>query len=196
MAAAAAADFSDHKLCGFLCVVLAVPSSESEPENVLRPGTRCYVSSESSDVCFTSENGVVLYSIEANPKSLSKAGVSRQDSEQCRGTGGGEGTCSTEIGDLTLKREVSARGSRSSRKKRTNRMGMVHGSMSVVHQIHALVVHKCLKIDAQVVFVDISVDEEARVVLLVDVHLPVDLWSGWQFPKSKTVAGALFRHLR
>ena len=189
-------DFSDYKLCGFLCVVLAVPSPLSELADALRPGTRCYVSVESSDVCFTSEYGVVLTPIEANPKPLSKAGVSPQDSEQCRGTVGGEGTSTVENGDLTLKRKMSARGRRTSGKKRTNRMGLVHGSMSVVHQIHALVVHKCLKIDAQVIFVDIGVDEEARAVLLVDVHLPVELWSGWQFPRSKTVAGALFRHLR
>ncbi|XP_022945298.1 F-box protein At3g54460-like isoform X3 [Cucurbita moschata] len=188
-------DFSDYKLCGFLCVVLAVPSLPSELANALRPGTRCYVSDESSDVYFTSENGVVLSPIEVNPKPLSKGGVSRQDSEQCGGTVGGDGTGSMETGDFTPKQEVSGRGSRSSRKKRTNRMGMVNGSMSAVHQIHALVVHKCLKIDAQVIFVDIGVYEEARVVLLVDVHLPIELWSGWQFPRSKTVAGALFRHL-
>lgn len=189
-------DFSDFRLCGFLSVVLAVPSPQSELANALRPGTRCYVSGESSDVCFTSQNGVVLSPIEINPEPLSKGGVSRQDSEQCRGTVGGEGSGSTEVGDFTPKREVSARGSRSSRKKRTNRMGMVHGSMSVVHKIHALVLHKCLKIDAQVTFVDIGGDEKARVVLLVDVYLPIESWSGWQFPRSKTVAGALFRHLR
>lgn len=186
-------DFSDFKLCGFLSVVLAVSSPQSEFLNLLRPGTRCYVSAESSDVCFTSQNGVVLSPIEENPKSLSKPGALPQDSEQCRGAVNGEGIGAAEIGILTPKRGVSAGGSRSSRKKRTNRMGLVHGNMSVVYQIHALVVHKCMKIDAQVTFLDI---QEARAVLLVDVYLPVELWSGWQFPKSKTVAAALFKHLR
>ncbi|KAA0034755.1 hypothetical protein IC582_022678 [Cucumis melo] len=185
-------DFSDFKLCGFLSVVLAVSSPQSEFLNLLRPGTRCYVSAESSDVCFTSQNGVVLSPLEENPKSLSKPGALPQDSEQCRGAVNGEGIGAAEIGILTPKRGVSAGGSRSSRKKRTNRMGLVHGNMSVVYQIHALVVHKCMKIDAQVTFVDI---QEARAVLLVDVYLPVELWSGWQFPKSKTVAAALFKHL-
>lgn len=188
-----AGHFSDYKLCGFLCVVLAVPSPQFDLLNLLRPGTRCYVSTESSDVCFTSQNGVLLSPIEESPKSLFKPGVLPQDSEQCRGTVNGEGIGAAEIGDFTPKRGASAGGSRSSRKKRTNRMGLVHGNMSVVYQIHALVVHKCMKIDAQVIFLDI---QEARAVLLVDVYLPVELWSGWQFPKSKTIAAALFKHLR
>ncbi|RVW27557.1 F-box protein [Vitis vinifera] len=32
-------------------------------------------------------------------------------------------------------------------------------------------------------------------VVLVDVYLPIELWSGWQFPRSASTAGALFRHL-
>ncbi|KAJ6414455.1 hypothetical protein OIU84_003451 [Salix udensis] len=36
---------------------------------------------------------------------------------------------------------------------------------------------------------------EVRVVVLVDVYLPVSVWSGWQFPKSGSIAGSLFRHL-
>lgn len=79
-----------------------------------------------------------------------------------------------------------------SRRKRKRGIGLVHGSISVVRQIHALVVHKCVKIVARVV----RVCGEARAVVLVDVYLPIELWSGWQFPRSASTAGALFRHLR
>lgn len=79
----------------------------------------------------------------------------------------------------------------SSRAKRTRKVGTVNGSISVVHQLHALVTRKCLKIDARVVCVEVP-----RVVVLVDVYLPIQLWSGWQFPRSGSVAGAVFRHLR
>lgn len=78
-----------------------------------------------------------------------------------------------------------------SRRKRKRGIGLVHGSISVVRQIHALVVHKCVKIVARVV----RVCGEARAVVLVDVYLPIELWSGWQFPRSASTAGALFRHL-
>ncbi|KAL1173988.1 hypothetical protein V6Z11_A05G449400 [Gossypium hirsutum] len=81
-----------------------------------------------------------------------------------------------------------------SRKRGRKNIGMVNGSISVVNQIHALVAHKCLKIQARVLSVEES-GEEARAVVLVDVYLPVDLWSGWQFPRSASVAGSLFRHI-
>jgi hypothetical protein len=42
----------------------------------------------------------------------------------------------------------------------------------------------------------VEVEARVRVVVLVDVYLPVQVWSGWQFPKSGSVAGAVFRHLR
>ncbi|KAL4369697.1 hypothetical protein GQ457_05G021680 [Hibiscus cannabinus] len=91
---------------------------------------------------------------------------------------------------------VSDRGNAgNSRKKGGKKIGMVHGSISVLNQIHALIAHKCLKIQARLLRVENGV-EEARAVVLVDVYLPVDLWAGWQFPRSGSVAGSLFRHLR
>lgn len=86
--------------------------------------------------------------------------------------------------------------------RRWSRFGMVHGSISVVHQLHALVAHRCLTIVARIV--NISQREcdgdggssEFRAVVLVDVYLPTALWSGWQFPRSSSTAAALFRHLR
>lgn len=79
---------------------------------------------------------------------------------------------------------------------------MVHGSISVVHQLHVLVAHNCLRILARIVHVSPRESEgeggsrEIRAVVLVDVYLPVDLWSGWQFPKSSSIAAALSKHLR
>lgn len=75
-------------------------------------------------------------------------------------------------------------------------IGMVNGSMSVVNQLHALVANKCLKIECRVVKADKRESGEERAVVLVDVYMPVALWSGWQFPKSQATAAALFKHLR
>lgn len=83
----------------------------------------------------------------------------------------------------------------SSSAKKVKKVGMVNGSFSVVNQLHALVLRKCLDIDARVLCV-VEVDSRVRVVVIVDVYLPVLVWSsGWQFPKSGSVAGAVFRHL-
>ena len=73
---------------------------------------------------------------------------------------------------------------------------MVQGSVSVVHQIHALGMSKCLKVIARVITVVEDDFGEVRVVVPVDVYLPIGLWSGWQFPKFGTIAAALFLHLR
>ncbi|XP_027341642.1 F-box protein At3g54460 isoform X2 [Abrus precatorius] len=77
-----------------------------------------------------------------------------------------------------------------SKTKRVKKIGMVNGSVSVVHQLRALVTRKCVKVDARVVCVEVP-----RVVVLFDVYLPIQVWSGWQFPRSGPVAAAVFRHL-
>lgn len=83
--------------------------------------------------------------------------------------------------------------------KKLSKIGLVHGSVSVVHQLHALVNQKCLKITSRLVRIarrdNKEQGDEVRVVLLVDVYLPIALWTGWQFPRSRSTAGALFRHL-
>ena len=80
--------------------------------------------------------------------------------------------------------------------RRMRKVGMVNGSMSVVHQLHALVSRNCLKSDARVVWVEEGEGKVATAVVLVDVYVPIEVWSGWQFPRSGPVAGAFFRHLR
>lgn len=81
-------------------------------------------------------------------------------------------------------------------RKKWSGIGLVNGSISVVHQLYALVSHKCISIYAKVVEVVEVEGKGVRVVVMVDVYLPIQLWSGWQFPRSATIAASLFRHLR
>lgn len=68
--------------------------------------------------------------------------------------------------------------------------------MSVVHQLRKLVDQKCLKFSCRVVNVSSSgCGGEIRVVVIVDVYLPVAVWDGWQFPKSGPLVGSVFSHL-
>ncbi|GAV80317.1 SNF2_N domain-containing protein/Helicase_C domain-containing protein/zf-CW domain-containing protein [Cephalotus follicularis] len=153
-------DYPDHKLCGYLCAILAVPNlTETLPF-----ATQCQLFNDGDKIGFKSQNGTVLSPItDENNKNAAVLAQSKMG-------------------------------------RRMRKVGLVHGSVSVVQQLHALASHKSVKIDARVVFVQIASGKgngngDARVVLLVDVYLPIALWSGWQFPWSKAIAAALFRHL-
>lgn len=177
-----ATSFADHKLCGFLYAVLSVTSPDQPNlRETLLFGTRFRISGGSDDVNFRSQNDVVLCPIDEKPH------ADALDSKQCEGS----------VGELG-KRKGSEREIEASKKMRTRKrsIGLVNGSISVVHQLHALVMRKCLKIDALLVRVEAGVSGQVRAVLLIDVYLPIELWSGWQFPNSRSIAGALFRHLR
>ncbi|CDP18621.1 unnamed protein product [Coffea canephora] len=154
----------DHKLCGYLRTVVTIPPPQNS--QTLPPlNARCHISVDGPDgVHFVSNNGVVL-----SPVSSSLALAENGETSNGRTPAG-------------------------SKKKWSRRIGMVRGSLSVVHQLHALVMKKCLTIAARVIGVSMRGDE-VRVVLLVDVYLPIALWSGWQFPRSATTAAALFKHL-
>lgn len=157
----------DHKLCGFLCTVLKIPLSHpADLTKTLTPHTPCQLFAGDSEIGFVSQKGIVFSVINPNAEEVVAA-------------------------------ECSSRPSSSSVMKKWRRIGLVHGSLSVVHQLHALVNHKCLEIRARVI--NFAVDEqnwgEIRVVVLVDVYLPIELWSGWQFPRMGSTAAALFRHL-
>ncbi|XP_059447014.1 F-box protein At3g54460 isoform X2 [Corylus avellana] len=150
--------FLDHKLCGYLCAVLAVNLPPPLRPEKLRFNTRCEIFGDGSEVGFRSHNGVVLSVVSG--------------SEQCEGAG--------VVADK--------------RRRKVRKIGQVRGSISVVHQLHALVTHRCVKVNARVVWVG-GGDVEVRAVVLVDVYVPIVAWSGWQFPRSGGIAGALFRHL-
>ncbi|XP_057976869.1 F-box protein At3g54460 isoform X2 [Malania oleifera] len=162
----------DHKLCGFLRAVLSFNSTESDdgidPFKDLGFGALCVIFGDGSEVGFRAESGAVL-----SPVGWKGAG-------KCDGVEGESG---------------EGRKSIAPRNWRRRSIGMVKGSVSVVHQLHALMLHKCLRIVARIVGVANGENGEVRVVLLIDVYLPIALWYGWQFPKSGSTAGALFRHL-
>ncbi|XP_065622580.1 F-box protein At3g54460-like [Quercus suber] len=165
--------FPDHKLWGYLCTVLTVNSPPSV-ETLRFKKTRCEIFGDGLYVGFRSSNGVVLSVLDSAP-----------EPEQCESKSGVGG--------------VVVLSGKKRKKKRVRKIGQVHGSISVVHQLQALVSQRCVKIDARVVCVFVSESEaaeaEARAVVLVDVYLPIAVLSGWQFPRSGSIAAALFRHL-
>ncbi|KAI3968270.1 hypothetical protein MKX01_018573 [Papaver californicum] len=85
---------------------------------------------------------------------------------------------------------------RGKKKKKRQRLGLVDGSKSVVHQLYVLTMHKCLEIVSRVVKVSVrEFGNDARVVLLIDVYLPLSLFSRGQFPQSGSIAASLFSHI-
>eukprot|EP00257_Ricinus_communis_P013398 XP_015570821.1 F-box protein At3g54460 [Ricinus communis] len=168
--------YPNHKLCGYLCTVLSLPSPQ-QPGPSLSFLSPFHVFTDGSEIVFKSEHGVVLFPF-TNQKTHSSSSSSSLSSP--------------------LQNEVN--GEITSRRKFKRGIGMVNGSLSVVNQIHALVVNKCIKIIARVLKVEEdysnSNNKDARaVVVLVDVYLPIELWTGWQFTKCGSTAAALFRHL-
>ncbi|VFQ92106.1 unnamed protein product [Cuscuta campestris] len=189
----------DYKLCGFVRAVLRIEiNPNADIADVLPLGSRCRIAGDSPyDAHFVAENGVLLY-----PISNSNRGCGGDDDPMHIGSGAPSASkkkCGkTKKIPKKKKRKnsvwVSVYESSTSKKiNKWSRIGMIHGSLSVVHQLHALVASKCLRIIATVVRV-VAQNGEVRAVLLVDVYLPVALWSGWRFPKSASAAAALFRH--
>ncbi|KAF3434278.1 hypothetical protein FNV43_RR25381 [Rhamnella rubrinervis] len=174
--------FPDHKLCGFLCAVLKLNSPPGLSDK-LRFGTRFHISLESSELGFRSNNGVVLSSVGSRP--VPEVDVGDRVSQQCQ----------VVEKEKVMGSNENCRGLPRKLGRRKRSIGLVYGSISVVHQLHALATHKCLVIDTRLVLVEVGDGGETRAVILVDVYLPLALWSGWQFPKSGSVAGALFGHL-
>ncbi|KAG9459629.1 hypothetical protein H6P81_004137 [Aristolochia fimbriata] len=171
-----------YKLCGFLRAVLSVNPLQVLGNSVaeaLIPGSRCSLFREGSVVGFRTEDG--LFSL------LPIDG--RDNGTPANGQEENAGRDSSPASKCVSSRRFSG-GSR----KRQRAMGLVGGSLSVVHQIHALKSNKCLEIEAKVVDVLVR-NAEARAVILVDVFLPITVWSGCQFPKAGQIAASLFRHL-
>lgn len=173
--------FQKHKLCGYLYVVLSVESSSHRKEEITKSlafNTRCKIFGDGIDsIEFRTEDGITLLPI---PNSNSE----NQD-------------VTTSLGD---NKKVLERGSGSSsgkkKKKKRQRLGLVGRSKSVVHQLYVLTMHKCLEIVSRVVKVSVrEVGNDARVVLLIDVYLPLSLLSRGHFPKSGSIAASLFSHM-
>lgn len=207
----------DHKLCGFLCVVLSVNSPPHQrAREILAHKTRCFIFGEGAEVGFRAEGGALLSPVVGASNLLAGECISGVDSFQkggafdsssgCASSSAlflpecSNGDCSREISTPVSSvnhKNVNARGRGvSSSKGKARRIGLVNGSMSVIHQLNALVAHKCLSIVARVLHVEEGSCGESRAAVLVDVYLPIAAWSGWQFPQSRAVAGSLFNHLR
>ncbi|KAF3775529.1 F-box protein [Nymphaea thermarum] len=170
-------DLDQYKLCGFLCAVVSIdpqevlphPGDESCLAKLLPEGSRCSISSASP--AFVAEFGLTL-----TPIAKADCGL--------RGSNGEAEGNSANCQKVAVQVPV----------RKGRRIGLLKGSTSVVHWLHTLVAQKCLRIDARVVRVAVS-SGRARAVVLVDVYLPIALWSGWQFPRSGPLAAALFSHL-
>ncbi|KAJ4847219.1 hypothetical protein Tsubulata_008468 [Turnera subulata] len=83
-------------------------------------------------------------------------------------------------------------------RKRRSIPGKVNGSAGLLSQIHALLSHSNgLKVAPRLLHLlpAPAPSHPPRAVVLVDVYLPLSLWSGWQFPRSRPIAASLFRHL-
>ncbi|MQL72390.1 hypothetical protein Taro_004764 [Colocasia esculenta] len=216
-----------HKLCGFVRVVVSVSSRSPHSSQPLQeeeegaasgvvsprfpaPGVACTLSGDGSAVGFVSDDGFLLTPIQDGdpgpsetscplPISLQEnAGTPSPRKQRGRSVAASPSTPSSR----KRQRKGVARGVPScspaagSFPKRRKGLGFVNGSMNVVHQLHVLTSHKCLRIECRVLEAVVRGDGCARAVVLVDVYLPMAVWSGWQFPRSSALAASLFRHLR
>lgn len=159
---------SGHKLCGYLQAVLSV-----SPPQTLPPLSPCSLFSDGGgSVGFRTDDGIALLPIQ-NPNSEPNEAA--------------EGAAKTPPQPPPP----------SSKRRRRAGLVLVNGSSSVVHQLHALVNNRCLKIRVRVLGVSVREEAaEARAVVLVDVYLPIALWSGWQFPRQRALAASFFKHVR
>ncbi|KAJ3676248.1 hypothetical protein LUZ60_003660 [Juncus effusus] len=81
---------------------------------------------------------------------------------------------------------------------RRKSLALAKWGASVIEQLSVLVAHKLVQIEARVLRVygrEIEGVEETRALVLIDVYLPSEAWSGWQFPKWCAVAASLFKHV-
>uniref|UniRef100_A0A1D1XU40 F-box protein At3g54460 n=1 Tax=Anthurium amnicola TaxID=1678845 RepID=A0A1D1XU40_9ARAE len=201
-----------HKLCGFLRVVVSVSSPPQQegpgpPTRFPAPGVSCTLSGNGSAVGFVSEDGFLLTGGKSVPsESLplptpvqEDAGIPSPRKQRGRslGSSGNLPTPSSRKrrrkGAGRFVSSCSPTTPPSSRRRKG--LGFVNGSMSVVYQLHALTAHKCLRIECRVVGIADRGHGAVRGVVLVDVYLPIALWSGWQFPRSSALAASLFSHL-
>ncbi|ONM34474.1 F-box protein [Zea mays] len=76
----------------------------------------------------------------------------------------------------------------------------------VVRLLRTLVANRCVEVEGTLLRVVTrrrpgegegdGAAVEARAVVLLDVYIPVAAWSGWQFPRSRSAAAAVFKHVR
>lgn len=159
---------SGHKLCGYLQAILSV--HPPQPPVPLSPCT--LFRDGPGNVGFLSETGALLRPVQ---ELLANSGQNQSSEPDAK----------------------SPTNTPSSKRRRRSGVVLVNGSMSVVHQLLALVSSRCLKTKARIVNVSAREEsEDARAVVLVDVYLPIEAWSGWQFPRQRALAASFFKHVR
>ncbi|XP_078446804.1 SNF2 domain-containing protein / helicase domain-containing protein / F-box family protein isoform X2 [Wolffia australiana] len=177
----------ERKLCGFLRLVVSVGELASgHPHRKRSPdlGVSCSLSAGR----LVSEDGIVLSPIddcsERSPEPPLKLENSRKRKKKS--------LFSCFQGKRRRRQPPPA--TPVLRRKKGN-AGLAHRGGSVVSQLVALIGNGCVSVECRVVGVAAKGEDDIRVVVLVDVYLPVAAWSGWQFPRFGRMAASLFRHL-
>lgn len=170
-----------YKLCGFLHVVFSVKTS-NPPLTTPLVGSSCSFDSESADLYLRTDDGTTLVPIEdSDNSSLQETSLDCENPNAV--TPDARGGCVVECGNA----------SNASGKKR-RRLGLVNGSRSVVRQLRSLTIKNRMEAKGLVVGVS-KRGQELRAVVLLDVYLPLALWSDPQFWKPGMTAAAVLGHL-
>lgn len=152
-----------YKLCGFLHVVFSVKTS-NPPLTTPLVGSSCSFDSESADLYLRTDDGTTLVPIEdSDNSSLQETPLDCENPNAV--TPDARGGCVVECGNA----------SNASGKKR-RRLGLVNGSRSVVRQLRSLTSKNRMEAKGLVVGVS-KRGQELRAVVLLDVYLPLALWS-------------------
>ncbi|KAL8144420.1 hypothetical protein V2J09_017452 [Rumex salicifolius] len=183
--------YPNHKLCGFLCTVLSASPEIRSDSKAIEFGTRCDSFSDGFPIGLRSESGIVLIPLTSSDSSLPENGNCESVIVEGR-----EDEAIKMMMNKKKKKKGKQKKSAKGIEMKRSKAGIGQGSMSVIHHLHVLAMNKCLKIRARVVRVVTGQTEaKFRVVVLVDLYLPTQLWDGWQFPRSSSMAAAVFRHL-
>nr|XP_043610124.1 F-box protein At3g54460 [Erigeron canadensis] len=186
-------EWGDHKLCGYLCMVLSIPPSNNGVTtlNLNNDTRRCHLFKDGTNVGFRSSNGVVFSFIHDHHNHNSTS--SSSDFVNVNNNNNNNDNVGNKKKNKRKKESLSSNGN-----KKKKKGGLVQNNgASVASVLYQLQNHKCLKISSKVVSIHERRQESPRVLVLVDVYLPIGVWSyGWQFPKSRcSAAVALFPHL-
>ncbi|XP_020598804.1 F-box protein At3g54460 [Phalaenopsis equestris] len=158
----------DDSISGYkLCGFLRVVLAVAQQSRALPSCVPCSLFADGSNVGFRTYDGILLFPVsEVNaPQEMGREESSAWNVGGCTGAG--------------LKRKRRGLG----------------GCRSIVHLLQMLTAKKCVNIQARVLKVSSREFGDARALILVDVYLPIDVWSGWQFPKSGALAASLFKHV-
>ncbi|KAH9292177.1 hypothetical protein KI387_042636, partial [Taxus chinensis] len=166
-----------YKLCGFLHAALAVnhPSPELTPSLT---GCECFFDGEAPVLRLGSDAGATLLPIHSSDDVICQENESPNPNNNSNSNyTGGDNGCKSSSG------------------KKRRRLGLVKGSMSIVHQLQALVTNRRMQVKGLVVGISRPRRGELRAVVLFDVYLPLALWADPQVWKPGFTPAAVLSHL-